>query len=293
MSVSISGRVFNLLIETIRFRSILTYLGRHPSRKKSANKVPWFVARGLACETRELDGYVLQTINCHAKTKKHVVYFHGGGYVMQATALHWIFLRKLAKLSDAKVTFVEYPLTPENKHTKTVDHALKVTQFLTEHFDDEFVVGGDSAGGALSLVTIQKLIERDLQQPYKKVLLISPWVNPLSLQTVSKAIRKNDPVLSRSFLQSAIDQYAGEDALEHPHLTPVNGSFEGFPPVGIWMGTRDMFYTDMPSFIQDLDQCAVQHRYYVGEGMVHDYPIIAPVRESFEALRQMRRFIQA
>ena len=289
MGVSFRAKLFHLLIRTQRLHSMPLDRVKQPPRSKRANQIPASIAQKMLCETRELNGYAVHTINAEPTFKKHIVYFHGGAYVFQASPLHWNFLQRLAWRAKAKVSFVQYPLAPESDHKEAITQVLGVTDLLTQTFDDEFYLAGDSAGAGLAVALLRNLIQAGKQQPYKKALLISPWLNPLSLDAVPAELQKQDLLLG-PWLKTAIDMYAGDDSLEHKNISPINSDFSGFPPIGVWIGSRDIFCADMPRFLQRLEQSDISYHYENKEGMLHAYPIF-PIPEAKEVVGQMVEFI--
>lgn len=293
MSVSIRGRLFHLLVPFVPIELRDKEGVKNPSRSDKANEIPKAVRRALSCKSTDLGGYALHTLTPKEINEDalHIVYFHGGGYVGQAAEPHWVFLQKLAQAINARVTYVQYPLAPESVHTETIAHAIKATEYVrSEYANDRLVVMGDSAGGGISLALVRNLIERGKAQPFEKVALVSPWVDPTSLDLVSPELAKKDLILVPENLKIAAQLYAGQDSVSHPNVAPMQGSFAGFPPVGIWMGTRDIFYRDMPAFLEKLKENDVDTTYHVGEGMLHDYPLF-PIPEGAQAIAQIKAFL--
>ena len=298
MSISLTARLFNSLARFIPVPLRDAEFIRNPTRSDKANAIPSSIARSLFCETRTLNDYVLQTIYpAQDKQKegqfKHIVYFHGGAYVGQALSFHWNFFRKLVDATQARLTFVQYPLAPESVHTETISHAISAAELIQSEFNgDRFLVMGDSAGAGLSLALVRNLLDSDRKQPFEKIVLISPWVDPTRLDLVDPALAKKDPVLIAEKLKIAAQLYAGNDPVSHPNVSPLQGRFEGFPEIGIWIGTHDIFYGDMPMFLQKLEDEGVQYKYHAGEEMLHDYPLF-PIPEGKKAIEQMKMFIGA
>ncbi len=266
---------------------------QNPERNEKANQMPAKLGKDLHIESDSIDGYVVHTLSRKDGNKNngHLVYFHGGAYVAQAVPEHWAFLEKLTLRTAGKVTYVQYPLAPESNHNHAVAHALKVTEQLRlKHPDDNLLLGGDSAGAGLSLVLMQALIAQRLPQPYSKILLVSPWLNPTSLATVSKELIEKDILLTVERLTFAAESYAGGDELAHPHVSPSLGAFNGFPEIGLWMGGCDLFYDDVKPFLQKLESEEVDYTAYLADHMIHDYPLV-PVVEGGKAVEQIVDFL--
>ena len=88
-----------------------------------------------------------------------LLYFHGGGFTVGSSATHEPLCRQLAALAGCAVVSVDYRLAPESKFPTAVDDAWDSLQWLLREASAlgldpaRVAVGGDSAGGTLSLVT--------------------------------------------------------------------------------------------------------------------------------------------
>ncbi|TVY20082.1 Esterase [Lachnellula arida] len=97
-----------------------------------------------------------------------VLYFHGGAYFLMDPASHRPTCKKLAKLTKGRVFSIRYRLAPQHPFPSALLDAL-VSYFtllyppsgsLHEAVKPEHIVfAGDSAGGNLSLVLLQTLLE--------------------------------------------------------------------------------------------------------------------------------------
>lgn len=97
-----------------------------------------------------------------------VLYFHGGAYYLMDPATHRPTTKKLAKLTKGRCFSVRYRLAPQNPFPAALLDAL-VSYFTLlyppagsyhEPVDPKHIVfAGDSAGGNLSLVLLQTLLE--------------------------------------------------------------------------------------------------------------------------------------
>lgn len=94
-----------------------------------------------------------------------VIYFHGGGWCVGSVQSHDALCRQLGNRSGCAVLSVEYRLAPEHPFPAAVEDALFAVEWAganAKHLNvdpDRFGLGGDSAGGNLSLVTALALRE--------------------------------------------------------------------------------------------------------------------------------------
>ncbi|KAK9773904.1 hypothetical protein AB5N19_05691 [Seiridium cardinale] len=97
-----------------------------------------------------------------------VLYFHGGAYYLCDPSTHRPTCKKLAKLTKGRVYSVRYRLAPQGPFPAAVLDAL-VSYFTLLYpppgaiheavAPSNIVIGGDSAGGNLSLALLQTLLE--------------------------------------------------------------------------------------------------------------------------------------
>ena len=74
---------------------------------------------------------------------RHVVFFHGGGFVNEITPYHWLFLVRLVRAAGCTVTVPMYELVPRVRAPAAVASALAVARELAP---ERPVLMGDSAG---------------------------------------------------------------------------------------------------------------------------------------------------
>lgn len=88
-----------------------------------------------------------------------LLYLHGGGFTVGSVATHEALCRQLALQSGSAVVSVDYRLAPQWRFPTAVHDAWDSLQWLHRTALDlgldptRMAVGGDSAGGTLSLVT--------------------------------------------------------------------------------------------------------------------------------------------
>lgn len=266
---------------------------KNPERKSDANRVPKKISHDLHVESFSLDRLDLHTLAPFKgpSSNKHIVFLHGGAYVMQATSFHWRFLKELVEEIGVRVSFVQYPLAPEHNHQEALAHTIKVTQKIRQQYpEDQMVLAGDSAGGGLAIATVQELIAQQLEQPYIKLLLISPWLDATSLDRVPDELKAKEAIMDVEALRYAAERYAEPDTIAHRHVSPMLGGFGGFPETAVWMGGCEYFYHDLEFFLQKLEAAKVDYHAYIAEQMIHDYPLL-PAPEGAWAINQMAHFI--
>jgi len=87
--------------------------------------------------------------------------------------------------------------------------------------------------------------------------------------------------------------YAGGHDLEDPLVSPVYGSFEGFPPTYLVTGTRDMFLSDTARTHRKLRAAGAVADLNVYEGVSHaDYLVVPRSPEAQEIFTELGLFLE-
>jgi acetyl esterase/lipase len=85
--------------------------------------------------------------------------------------------------------------------------------------------------------------------------------------------------------------YVGSRDPKDPLISPIYGSFEGFPPTILISGTRDMLLSNTVRAHRKLRAAGVEADLHVYEGQSHaDYMKSFPGPESRDALGEIARF---
>ena len=109
---------------------------------------------------------------------------------------------------------------------------------LDRNPNDKIAVTGDSAGGGISVATLQAACVEGLPMPSSLVLL-SPW---LDVSGASEIL-----ILPETFTRCA-GWYAGRQDTTDPVMSPIYGSLAGLPPTLIQISGNEMLYNDSTRF---------------------------------------------
>jgi acetyl esterase/lipase len=103
-------------------------------------------------------------------------HIHGGGWVLQTEHYQDLMLNWFAQNCQLTVISVGYRLAPENPYPAGNDDCEDVGAWLIDHAQEEFgaplaFMGGDSAGGHLSVVTCFRLLKSRPDFAFKGLVL--------------------------------------------------------------------------------------------------------------------------
>ena len=241
-------------------------------------------------EFKILDKSVVTLKPKKAVTNTHVIFFHGGAYLLEGNSMHWKIVETVLKKTNCKVSYIDYPLAPEYTYKNTFEMVQKSFERLTKEYpDDHFLFMGDSAGGGLALAFAQKLaIERAPVQPQKNILF-SPWLD-LNLQNHEIKMQVSlDKLLPLQALIKAGEKYAGGDDVSNFLLSPINGKFEGLGDTIVFYGTHELFYPDCKK-LHEKSKSFGNFTFYEFPEMQHDW-VVLPIPEAEQALNIAIDFI--
>ena len=208
-----------------------------------------------------------------------VLYLHGGGYVALSPATHRDLVARIAKASGARCVVPNYRKAPKHPFPAAIEDALACYRALVDEGvnPERLVVGGDSAGGGLSLALMLRLREQGEPLP-RAAFLLSPWVD---LEFTGTSIDTNAPYdyLSRARLEEASGHYlAGHDRRD-PLVSAVFADLGGLPPLLVQTGDAELFYDENCRLVERARAAQVPVTHEVAPGMIHVYPVFAPVLE--------------
>ena len=242
-------------------------------------------------EEEFIDGFQVITVKTEKSLNRHVIFLHGGGYVLRAVRSHKNIVERMVKKYNLKVTFVDYPLAPEYTADKTHEVLMKAYKSVTEkNKGDKFYFFGDSAGGGLALAFLQEARDKHVTPFPKKTVLMSPWPDISMTNEEIKDFEEKDPLLPVQSLIKVGKQYAGNLDLKSPLVSPIYGNIDNLGDIMLLFGKNEVFYPDCMK-LSDMFDIAIGTRMelYIGENLCHDW-ILAPLKETDEALDTVGKF---
>src|ERR1700754_92965 len=148
--------------------AIRTLLGSKPrpvgwaERRQRIEEVgaAWPVADDIRLEPVALDGFSAEwSIAPGSDASRVLVFFHGGGYCSGSILSHRRMVTEAGRAAGVRTLAVGYRLAPENPYPAAHEDAMTAWRFLRRQgiSADRVAVGGDSAGGNLTITLINRL----------------------------------------------------------------------------------------------------------------------------------------
>lgn len=218
---------------------------------------------------------------------------HGGAYVFFAGLPSIEEGILIAHRLGIEVISVDYRMPPHAPSPAALNDVFSVyTALLETHGAHNMFVGGTSAGGGLVLGLMQRLVHENIATPVA-IYAGTPWAD-LSKTGDSLYINEGvDRILIAydGVLKAAANLYANKVELNHSSVSPLYGSFEGFPPTFLLSGTRDMFLSDTVRVNRKLREVGVPTQLEVFEGISHaEYLVAYETPESVAAYAELGAF---
>lgn len=288
--ISKRARIFEKGLSSFGMRRIIANIMLNPKRNQKCDEPPKRFYKKYTVEHCVIDNNKCITIKHAVNPQKHIFYFHGGAYTIQAKKTHWHIVDRLLQKTQCTITFVNYPLAPEFTCPDTINMISKAYAYFCEAGDQETILMGDSAGGGLALA-LALLIKQnyDLPQPSKLVLL-SPWLDVSMQISTSAELEKSDLLLDKEVLKAVGKKYAGELSTKDPLCSPLYGNLMDIGAVAMFTGTNDILHVQAKRLRDILADKNQKIAYYEYEAMQHVW-IAFPIPEAEEALNQVAAFI--
>ena len=229
-----------------------------------------------------------------ADAGRTIVYFHGGGYCIGSVLGHRAMLSHLSAASRARVLSVGYRLAPEDPHPAALDDAVRAYRWALASGGADparTVIGGDSAGGGLTVAALVAL--RDAGDPLPAAgVCLSPWVDLTQSGATITTNADVDPMVHAEDLDRWADAYRGERRSSDPAISPLFADLAGLPPLLIDVGTAEVLLDDAGRLANRARGAGVEVTLTVAEDMLHVWHFFAgTVPEADDAIARVGAFI--
>lgn len=195
-----------------------------------------------------------------------LLWLHGGGFVMGSARSYAALTDRLAIRARMEVWCPDYRLAPEHPFPAAPDDCTAVATAMPEPFH----LGGDSAGGTLALVVLQRLL--DIGRPPESVTLISPGTD---LSAERDLPVHAEMVFSEAILRRFQRAYLGDADPTDPRVSPIHGDYAGAPRTLVELSEGEFLEHDGRRLAERLRAQGVEVTLKVEPGVPHDYHIFA------------------
>lgn len=238
-----------------------------------------------------------KVITLHPKTgpgEWHMLYFHGGGFVLPMFDVHWGLAAAMVDACGISISLPLYHLVPEASYKAQDDCAdAAFAKIASEHDPSKIILNGDSAGGHMALTLALRLAKAGGPQP-GKLALFAPWLDVTMQDEAMQTVEPHDFILKISALRAFGESFAGDRDPAGALCSPLYASAQDLaqlPSTRIWTGRHDLFIVDSRTFVGRLRDAGVDAKLYEYEAAPHVFMVIVPTRESKDTIALLRDFL--
>lgn len=217
--------------------------GIFPAAAKSA-RARWIEIDGPA-------GKIPLRVLPAAKSRGVYLHIHGGGHTLGAADQQDRLLERIADENQLTAISVEYRLAPENPYPAGPDDCEAAALWAHAHLSDfgggALAIGGESAGGHLSALTILRLRDKHGVMPFKAANLVF-GVFDMGFTPSARNFGNEERLVLRTLdAEKFGEAFLPGLTLEErraPSISPLYADLRGLCPALFTVGTRDALMDD-------------------------------------------------
>lgn len=175
-------------------------------------------------------------------------HIHGGGWMLGSADGQDTRLEDIANNCNLAVVSVEYRLAPEDPYPAGPDDCEAAATWLLEHAraeygTDRLLIGGESAGANLSVVTMLRMRDKHGYHGFEAANLT---YGAFDLNGTPSARNFGDEplIINTPFADWFVGHYVKQGDLNDPDISPMYADLTDMPPALFTVGTRDPLLDD-------------------------------------------------
>jgi monoterpene epsilon-lactone hydrolase len=257
----------------------------------------WPVADDVTLEAVDCEGVPGEwSLAPGSDPSRVLIYFHGGGYCSGSILSHRRLVTEAGRAARMRTLAIEYRLAPEHPFPAALEDAMTTWRFLRRQGvpADGIAIGGDSAGGNLTITLINRLRTAGEALP-ACAWLLSPWTDLTMSGDTLDTKDAVDPIIHKGYLGELADAYAPAVLdRKDPLISPLFADLHGFPPTLIQVGSGEGLLADATRFAAAAGSAEVDVTLEIWPHMIHAWPMWnARLEQGRRALASAGEFIRA
>nr|ABQ11266.1 lipase/esterase [uncultured bacterium]AKQ70955.1 lipase/esterase [bacterium enrichment culture] len=227
-----------------------------------------------------------------SRPERVLFYLHGGAFMFRMPGTHAAMVARWCRRLGARTLMVDYRLAPEHRYPAAPDDCHAAYRWLLAQGCDprSIVIGGDSAGGNLTLATLHRVKLAGEPLPACAVLL-SPFVDFTLSGASLYANEDRDPMFTLAGMVALRAHYAPPERFLDPPLSPLFGDFHGLPPMLFQAGSEEMLVDESVRAAAKAHACGVPVELELWDRLPHVFQALEKLPQAAEAAEHIVRFI--
>ncbi|MFC9926885.1 alpha/beta hydrolase [Streptomyces sp. NPDC127190] len=222
------------------------------------------------------------------------LHIHGGGWAFGSADGQDEKLWRLAVEARLAVLSVDYRLAPEHPFPAGPDDCEAAARWLVDHAETEFgtgrlLIGGESAGAHLSVLTLLRLRDRHgITGTFRAAhLAFGPYdlsMTPSQRLFGSRRLLSNSDSLRGSY--ELFTPGMSPEERRDPQVSPLYADLTGLPPARIVVGTQDPLLDDSLFLAQRWQAAGAAVQLDVVAGAMHGFTLFPSAITAREQQRE-------
>lgn len=220
-----------------------------------------------------------------------LLYFHGGGFILGVSPLHYILLFHLSRKMKVRILSVNYRLAPEYPFPAALEDCTTAYRWLVKQgiSPHNIMIAGDSAGANLTITTLMNLRDNNDELPASAACL-SPVADFTERDDMIK--NKYDLLLHPRAVKLYNKSYIADNNKRNPLISPIFGNWADLPPIIIHAG-EDEILSDDAKQIERLADNNIDVEVKIFPRMWHVWQLYPNLPETEQSLSEIIEFLSS
>ncbi len=223
------------------------------------------------------------------------LHVHGGGWTLGAADHLDVLNEAMVAATGVAVVSVGYRLAPEDPYPAGPDDCEAAARWLVEHAaaeygTDRLLIGGESAGAHLAVVTMLRMRDRHAYPGWLGANLVYGAYD-LAMTPSQANWGERNLVLSTPIIRWFADHFVPEARRREPDVSPLYADLHDLPPALFSVGTLDPLLDDSLFMAARWEAAGNVAELALYPGGVHAFDYFTDLALAQEARRRMHAFV--